>query len=80
MRRKLVGALTAVVGLVLIAVAFVAAFQNSCPASTYNGTGPPPPTPPCTGHYSWAVLPLALLIIGILLIPIGGVVAFYRHA
>ena len=76
--RKLVGALLAVAGVVLIVVALLTAYQN-CPASTYNGTGPPPPTPPCTGHYSWTAFPLLTFVVGILLVPSGAIVAFYRR-
>jgi len=79
-KRKISGALMAGAGLVLIVLAVVTAYQNSCPASTYNGTGPPPSTAPCTGHFSWTAVPFTLLVVGIVLIPIGAVVARLHRA
>jgi hypothetical protein len=76
--RKLVGALLAFAGIVLIAVAIVAARQT-CTSSTYNGTGPPPPTASCAAYY-WTTVPLATLVIGILLVPSGGAIALYPRA
>ncbi len=80
MKRKHLGVLLVVGGLALIVLACVTAYQNNCPASTYNGTGPPPAGQPCPSHEVWTALLLTLLVVGILLIPAGGAVALYHRA
>ena len=74
----MIGALLAVAGIVLIGLAIGTTHQN-CPASTYNGTGPPPPTAPCAAN-SWTALALSTLALGIVLVPSGGFVALYRRS
>jgi uncharacterized membrane protein YidH (DUF202 family) len=70
--RKLVGALLAVVGIILIALAIMAA-QQHCPVYPQNTTAP---VAACAA-YDWTTLPIAMLVIGILLLPTGAAVALY---
>lgn len=80
MNRKLVGALLAVLGVALIGLAFVLAFElasQSCPSYSGNGTVVPTPVP-CPA-YSWTTIPVATVVAGVVLVASGGGVGLYHR-
>ncbi|MGA8536591.1 MAG: hypothetical protein WB789_04250 [Thermoplasmata archaeon] len=76
--RKRVGQTLIVLGLALIVVSFFFRYDTTCQPSNYNGTGPPPPTSSCVTASSWTVTGWELLFGGIVLLPVGGFIAWFR--
>jgi hypothetical protein len=77
MIRKRTGQALIVLGLALIILSLFFRY-DTCPSSTYNGTGPPHSGPACAPNYTWTETGFALLFGGVVLLPVGGFLALFR--